>query len=336
VASSVANVVASRRRLRGLSQTDLAKAAGVSRQAIGAIETGRAQPGVSLAIAVARALEASVEEIFGAAHAARIDVEPSAAAAGRRAATAMVGGRHINRPLDPLDPLATPEQVESVVFIAGCEPALGLLAAHVKTIDGGDAVWFAGSNRDALADLRERRVHAALLHGSNEEVQRLVQRAGDPAVDVYEFAMVEEGWIVGRGNPKKLRGARDLGRGGVRLANRALGAGARTLLDAELRRAGIAAQSVAGYRNTVAGHADIARAVAFGYADIGLGVAGVADAFRLAFIPLRCERCVLVIRRSDRRHAGVTALVSTLRSTAFRRDLAAFGPYDINRLGETL
>ena len=80
----------------------------------------------------------------------------------------------------------------------------------------------------------------------------------------------------------------------------------------------------------------MARAVAFGYADIGLGVASVADAFRLSFIPLRSERCVLIARRSDRRHAGVTALVSALRSTAFRRDLIAFGPYDTTRLGETL
>lgn len=333
MASLFVNGVAARRRTRGLSQADLARIAGVSRQAIGAIETGRAQPSVSLAIALARALDAGIEELF-AAPPAHQDADPTVSP-GRRAATAVVAGRQVNRILDPLDPLATPERFDSVVFIAGCEPALGLLAAHAKTV-GGDAVWFAASNRDALADLRERRVHAALLHGSNEEVQRLVRRADDDAVDVYEFAMVEEGWIVGRGNPKKLRGARDLGRGGVRLANRAVGSGARTLLDAELRRAGVASQNVAGYSHAVAGHADVARAIAFGYADIGLGVAGVADAFRLTFMPLRSERCVVVTRRGDRRHAGVTALISALRSTTFRRDLAAFGPYDITRLGETL
>jgi molybdate-binding protein/DNA-binding XRE family transcriptional regulator len=312
----------------------LAKAAGVSRQAISAIESGRAQPGVGLALSVARALDASVEDLFGLASGASIEPDP-ATLAGRRAATATVAGRRVNRQLDPLDPLATPERTESVAFVAGCEPALALLAAHVKNVDS-DAVWFATSNRDALADLRERRVHAALVHGSNEEVQRLVRRAGDDAFDVYEFAMIEEGWIIGRGNPKKFRGARDLARGSMRLANRAVGAGARTLLDTELRRAGVASQTIAGYGHAVAGHADVARAVAFGYADVGLGVAGVADAFRLSFIPLRNERCVLVIRRSDCGHTGVAAMVSALRSTAFRRDLAAFGPYDITRLGETL
>jgi putative molybdopterin biosynthesis protein len=332
VASLFVNGVAARRRARGLSQADLASTAGVSRQAIGAIEAGRAQPGVSLAIALARALDAGIEELF-AAPPAHQDAGPTVP--GRRAATAVVSGRQVNRVLDPLDPLATPERVDSVVFIAGCEPALGLLASHVKSLDG-DAVWFAASNREALADFREQRVHVALIHGSSDEVQRLAHRVGDDAVDVYEFATVEEGWIVGRGNPKKLRGARDLGRGGVRLANRAVGSGARTLLDAELRRAGVASQSVAGYARSVAGHADVARAVAFGYADIGLGVAGVADAFRLTFMPLRSERCVLVTRRGDRRHAGVTALINALRSTTFRRDLAAFGPYDVTRLGETL
>ena len=332
--STVARALAARRRLRELSQGDLARAAGVSRQAIGAIEAGRSVPGVSLAIAIARALDTSVEDLFGAAQAPQPGGD-SAGVARPRAAAAMVAGRQVNRQLDPLDPLATPARLESVVFIAGCEPALGLLAAHVKTADG-DAVWFAASNREAIADLRERRVHAALLHGSNDEVQRLVHRASDDPVDVYEFAMIEEGWIVGRGNPKKLRGARDLGRGGVRLANRAVGSGARALLDSEIRRAGVVPGSVLGYGHTVAGHADVARAIAFGYADVGLGVAAVADAFRLSFLPLRNERCVLVIRRSDRRHPGVGALVSALRSTSFRRDLAAFGPYDITRLGETL
>ncbi|MGH7661795.1 MAG: substrate-binding domain-containing protein, partial [Vulcanimicrobiaceae bacterium] len=66
------------------------------------------------------------------------------------------------------------------------------------------------------------------------------------------------------------------------------------------------------------------------------GVAGVADAFKLGFIPLRSERCILIVRRRDRAHMGVAACVTALRSTAFRRDLSAFGPYDLTRLGESV
>lgn len=354
MAKAVANLVAGRRRARGLSQAELGRAAGISRQAVGAIESGRVQPGVEVALAIAHALESSVEDLFEPG-APRLDAELAApAAGGTRAAVAFVGGRIVARALDQreaalpepagaliaatahgraqLEPLAHSERLEATVFVAGCEPALGLLAAHVNAASG-TAVWFAASNRDALADLRAQRVHAAALHGTSDELQRLLLRAGD-AVDVYEVAAIEEGWIVARDNPKRLRGARDLGRTGIRLANRGAGSAARALLDAELRRAAVATRSVAGYAQALTSHADVARAVAFGYADIGIAVAGVAQAFQLDFIPLRGERCLVAVRRSERRHKGVVALVSALRSNAFRRDLSAFGPYDTAHLGE--
>ena len=53
------------RATRGLSQGDLAKAMGVSRQTINAIETERYTPSLPLAIALARYFGATVEGIFG-------------------------------------------------------------------------------------------------------------------------------------------------------------------------------------------------------------------------------------------------------------------------------
>ena len=53
-----------RRGARGLSQGELGKALGVSRQTINAIETGRYLPSLPLAIALARYFETNVEDIF--------------------------------------------------------------------------------------------------------------------------------------------------------------------------------------------------------------------------------------------------------------------------------
>ena len=53
-----------RRAARGLSQCDLGKALGVSRQTINAIETGRYLPSLPLAFAMAQYFETTVEEIF--------------------------------------------------------------------------------------------------------------------------------------------------------------------------------------------------------------------------------------------------------------------------------
>ena len=355
MATIMAGSLADRRRERGLSQRELARHAGVTRQAIGAIESGRVQPGVGIALALARALRTSVEDLFGSAGPATLTA-PEAAGERRRAAASVFGSRVVVRSLDArqtllgepagalvtgspgerahVEPLADRLSLETTVFVSGCEPALGLLAGHVNA-SGGHAVWFGTSNRDALRDLAEQRAHVAALHGAEGEVRRAVRRLG-PEVRLYELAAIEEGWIVARGNPLKLRGARDLKKPMVRLANRPMGAAARALLDRELRGARIEANSLSGYERTLAGHADVARAVAFGYADIGVAVGGVAQAFDLDFIAVRAERCVLALHARDLAHPGVTAVLRVLNSTNFRRDLAAFGPYDVTRLGEPL
>ena len=52
------------RAARDLSQGSLARALGVSRQTINAIETGRYLPSLPLAIALARYFDTTVEEMF--------------------------------------------------------------------------------------------------------------------------------------------------------------------------------------------------------------------------------------------------------------------------------
>lgn len=52
------------RQDRGLSQQSLAEAMGVSRQTINAIETGRYDPSIRLAVHLARYFGSTVEEVF--------------------------------------------------------------------------------------------------------------------------------------------------------------------------------------------------------------------------------------------------------------------------------
>jgi putative transcriptional regulator len=62
------NDVRSRRDRHGLSQGELAKELGVSRQTINSIETGRYVPSLPLALALARFFDSTVEEMFDADH----------------------------------------------------------------------------------------------------------------------------------------------------------------------------------------------------------------------------------------------------------------------------
>lgn len=60
------NRVGELRSSRGLSQGQLARALGVSRQTINAIETGRYTPSLPLALSLARYFTTSVEDMFDA------------------------------------------------------------------------------------------------------------------------------------------------------------------------------------------------------------------------------------------------------------------------------
>ncbi len=64
------NDIRSRREAAGLSQASLAEALGVSRQTVNSIETGRYDPSLPLAFAIAHHFHTTIEEIFHVDHTA--------------------------------------------------------------------------------------------------------------------------------------------------------------------------------------------------------------------------------------------------------------------------
>ena len=58
------NMIRSKRKEQGISQEELAKRCGVSRQTINAIENNRYDPTLSLAFHLARGLGLTVDELF--------------------------------------------------------------------------------------------------------------------------------------------------------------------------------------------------------------------------------------------------------------------------------
>ena len=62
----MANDVRALREEKGLTQAQLGKALGVSRQSVNSIEKGKYDPSLPLAIAIARFFGRAVEEIFHA------------------------------------------------------------------------------------------------------------------------------------------------------------------------------------------------------------------------------------------------------------------------------
>ncbi|HEV2644140.1 MAG TPA: substrate-binding domain-containing protein [Candidatus Elarobacter sp.] len=312
------------RRERGLSQRELSRAAGITRQAVGSIESGRSQPSVGIALALARALGTTVEELFGA------HGEP--APRSNRVVAATIAGKTVTHALNEehlaIEPTETPVPN---VFIAGCELAAGLLSRHAMARSRHLRVlWLTMTNRAAIEALGHGRLHAAVVHGdvTAQQARQIAEFTR------FEVARTDAGWLVSRGNPLGLKGAADITRTKARIANRPAGAGARRLLDERLRRAGVDPRAVVGYDREVAGQLDAGRAIAQGFADAAIGMASVARVFDLEFIPVREERCVLLVANAAVRTPEVRTLLDALRSAPFRRDLEGLASYDVSRTGE--
>jgi molybdate-binding protein len=149
------------------------------------------------------------------------------------------------------------------------------------------------------------------------------------------FASWEQGLIVQRGNPKQLRAIEDLARRTVTLINREPGSGARLLLDHHMTRAGLRPEHVRGYDRLARSHLEVARAVAEGRADVGIGVLAAARLLGLDFIPLQHERYDLVLPTSYlSTHRALSVFLDALVSQPFRSELMALGGYETTETGK--
>jgi molybdate-binding protein/DNA-binding XRE family transcriptional regulator len=132
------------RQARGYSQQQLAGMAGVSRQAVSAVESGQSDPSLRVALALAQALGMTVEELFGAEGA--IEAVSARVVGGEPGPGRPAGAKPARVTLAPVGdsfvalPLAGP-----TVSRAGFLPAGGLLASERAPGGSGRSAGSAGS-----------------------------------------------------------------------------------------------------------------------------------------------------------------------------------------------
>jgi molybdate-binding protein len=230
------------------------------------------------------------------------------------------------------------ESMSKRLILAGCDPAISLLARMAERLSGVEIVTVPASSRRSLDWLKQGLVHIAGSHledpGSGDfNVPHLRRLMPNEDLAVVTFARWEEGFVVARGNPLGIRSAADLVQPRVRLINRERGSGSRTLLDSLLREAGVPARKVVGYEEVAAGHLDAAHSVASGAADCCLATPSAARAFRLDFVPLHEERFDFAIRREFLDLPAVRAILDVLQRSALRRKLESLAGYDTSETG---
>jgi putative molybdopterin biosynthesis protein len=357
--AAVRNRLAEVRQKRGVAAAELARRAGISRQTIYAMEAGDYIPNTAVALKLAHELEVPVEELF------RLENEPAEPPRAVEAQMIGAGDRFTGSPVEicrvngklvgvpaltapwqlvPADGLLVDENSSRVqlfeeepdearLLIAGCDPATSVLARHLGR--AGVRLVTASVNSSVALDLLKRRlVHVAGTHLKDESsaIHTQFPRRG---VAVFTFAVWEEGLVLARGNPKRIRSVAGLARSGVKLAPREAGSGSRQLLDRELAAASVSPRSVRGYDDSpAAGHLPAAWRVYTGLADCCVATRSAARAFGLDFVPLASERYDLVIRTEHLATAAVDRLLDTLAQASFRRELEALCAYDTRDTGK--
>ena len=366
----VQNNLAEVRQRRGLSAADLASRAGVTRQTIYAIEARRYIPNTLVALRLAQVLEVSVEDLFSiampdssATGITAVDLlagRSESGQPGQPVRLAKVGERWIGVPSPPVfgelptadavitgrgrkgttlvKPFRHAEDVKSRLIVAGCDPAMPLLARHVRKQSNIELITAMCSSRQALEWLENRKVHIAGTHLGGKSaggstlgvIKRFFPEGG---VRIVTFASWEEGLVTAAGNPKGISGVADLVQPGVKIVNREIGAGARLLLDRSLARQGISSRNVNGYGQTVGGHILAAWHVHSGKADCCVATRAAARVFGLFFIPLAYERYDLVIPEESFDLPAIQVVLDALNRISLRGELEALGGYDTSKTG---
>lgn len=345
------NRLATVRKARGISAIDLAAQVGVTRQAIYAIEAGTYMPNTVVALRLARVLDSSVEDLFALEAAERpvpdaeafelldpaspidpgepiqlcrvgkrvIGVAPSQFPAWLPMADGIVDAEGRAR-------LAIQADDASRLLIAGCDPALSLLAVHAR--DAGLDIVLANRNSAGALDLlKSGKIDIAGSHLNEPE-------GASRAFSVITFAGWEEGFVIRRGNPKAIRKVEDLANPKVKFVNREQGSGSRRLFDSLLQSAGMDSGKVRTVDRTVPSHLAATWAVASGEADCCIAASSAARRFGLDFVPLASERFELMLHKRDLTRKPVQTLLEILNRSRFRRQLETIAGYDVSRAGE--
>src|SRR5437764_2368321 len=217
------------RQARGLSQQQLAGVAGVTRQAVSAVESGHSDPSLRVALGLARALGMTVEELFGPGEPGDpVLARPVApvSAPGSRVALATVGDTFVALPLDAdlaarlgfgaagglmvgggenhgaqwaqvaVRPIGPPRPT---VVVAGCDPALPLLETPLALLDPPLAfAWWPCGSGEALRLAAAGLVHAAGVHrvGPGEGGDTSGTSGISGGAEAVGFASWREGLVV--------------------------------------------------------------------------------------------------------------------------------------------
>ncbi|MCO6456335.1 MAG: helix-turn-helix domain-containing protein [Pirellulaceae bacterium] len=343
---SAVNRVRQVRTALGLTQAELAGRAGISRTAVTAIEGRRLVPSVAAALALAKALGTTAEQLFGSADPQ--DLAPEWAWEPRTPESpfwqAEVAGRLWRYPAEsapmwtpPPDSAGAtdsalasglPATADRTLVVACCDPAAGLLASEFGRATGQRMLVFTRSSGQALDLQRQGKVHLAGLHYStDEDPERNARMVRETLGDEYlllRIAQWQEG--IATASSSRIHSIRGALRSTRTWIGREPGSGAQQCLDRLLGKRPAPTRVARSHRG-------VAEAIASGWAEAGICVQLTGLEAGLQFLSVQREVYELCLPKALLDDPRIRALLAVVRSQQYRRMLRHLPGYDAGETG---
>ena len=327
----------------GLSQLELAERAGISRTAVTAIEGNKLVPSVAAAIALSRALKASVEDLFGRpTDSNETEVWESPPLSGYSMCwRAEISGRIVQFPtLSSPTTASLPDrwqdnsesgagiQADETLVIACCDPAAGMMASYFRELTGLRLLALQRSSSQSLEMLRNGLVHMAGIHlSSNDEPEKnseIVFSKLGSGFRLVRVAKWQEG--IALRCSSGFRSVRSAAKSKLRWIGREPGSGSQLCLERILG-------DRPSPRIIASHHRGVAESIKSGSADAGVCVQLASAEAGLFFLPVQEEAydlCFPVSIAGDRR---IKAFLTMLHSKGYRTLLNNLPGYDSSETG---
>jgi putative molybdopterin biosynthesis protein len=228
----------------------------------------------------------------------------------------------------------------TILAIGSHDIALELLTEYLVNSNRRFVSANAGSLGGLFA-LRNREAHLAgshLLDTQTGEYNKTYINKYLSEIPVKRVGFVHriQGFLVKRGNPKRVFALKDLINPDLKLVNRQKGSGTRVLLDYHLEKSGIEPEAIRGYSYEEYSHLSVAASIESGRADVGLGIAAAAHALNIDFIPLFLEAYELIIPDEFFNHELLRPLLDVINDKLFQNRVKELPGYEVTEMGKIL
>ncbi|KYG33394.1 substrate-binding domain-containing protein [Alkalihalobacillus trypoxylicola] len=244
-----------------------------------------------------------------------------------------------NTEVTNMSPLQKPN-ADSII-ISGQDICLDLVGSHLESVTKVKTLRSYKGSLNSLISMYQGQCDIVSVHLFDGETNQYNLPYVKRILTGRSFMLVnliyrQAGFYVQKNNPKQIQSWNDLFEKNIKMVNRETGAGARVLLDEQLKIHGISPKNLQGYKNEESNHLSVANVVKQGKADVGVGIKRAAEILDVDFVPLINESYDLVILKTDENQLWLNKVLSILRSSEFKQELKAIGGYNTIDTGKIM